>query len=130
MKSGLIFTLTLILLIGFSCNKHTDIPEKLPDDSICNTENPLDDLEWLKEIKTIFEIREIYVGAQIIAYKYYGEDVFWIDDCYGCTDKLIKVYNCSGELICEIGGIAGINTCPDFLEMATDSVMLYDGVQH
>ncbi|MCD4698013.1 MAG: hypothetical protein K8S16_17450 [Bacteroidales bacterium] len=130
MKTKLIFIIIVLALLSFSCNKTTDNQKPFPETGICNTENPLEELEWLKEIKTIIEMREIYVGAQIIAYKYYDEDVFWIDECYGCPDNLIKIYNCSGEVICEFGGISGLNTCPDFFENATDSTMLLNYVQH
>lgn len=99
-------------------------------DLVCNVQNPAEELLWLKEIRLVFEQRMIAVGAQIIQFTYKGQYVFWIDDCYNCPDAMILIYNCSGDIICEIGGIDGRNTCPDFFTQATDSTMLYDNVQH
>ncbi len=95
----------------------------------CNSENPLDDIQWLKERKEILEMSTRIAGWQIVRYRYHGDYVFWIDDCYHCPDGLISVYDCSGEVICEFGGIDGRNTCINFKTEATDSTMLIDAVQ-
>jgi hypothetical protein len=97
---------------------------------VCKVENPIEDLQWLKDIRLVFEQRMIMAGAQIIQYTFQEEYVFWIDDCYNCPDALIQIYNCEGAVICEIGGIDGRDTCPDFLAEATDSIMLFDNVQY
>jgi hypothetical protein len=95
----------------------------------CNTANPLEDIPWLNEIKTVMEMNTRMAGSQIISYSYKGEHVFWIDRCYNCADDIKTVYNCQGEVICEFGGIAGLNTCPDFHSEASDSTMLFNNVQ-
>ena len=41
------------------------------------------------------------------------------------ADGLVLVYNCSGEVICEFGGIDGRNTCADFETEATNPVVLF-----
>ena len=117
--------LAIIMLPLLSC-KTSDNQGRL----ICDTANPLEDLPWLKEIKKVMEISMRAAGGQIISYKYKGDNVFWIDRCYGCADDLIAVYNCQGEVICEFGGIAGLNTCIDFHSEASDSTMLFNNVQH
>jgi hypothetical protein len=114
----------LLLPCQFSCK------EKEHGPGACGTDDPLENIQWLKELKTSLELSAKMAGAQIILYRYHGEDVFWINDCYNCMDGLIQVYNCSGEVICQFGGIIGMNTCPDFFEEATDSTMLWDYVQH
>ena len=129
MKTKLTLITILFAFLMFSCIETDDNQSPLPEEAICNTENPLEDLSWLKKIKTTFETREICMGAQIISYDYFGEDVFWIDGCYNCPDNMISIYNCSGEIICEIGGISGQNNCPDFFEIAKDSTMLFNSVQ-
>lgn len=129
MKINLILLFLLFSFFSFSCKKTAEKQSPPSQDEICNTLNPLEELSWLKEIKTMFELRGGAPGAQIIAYKYNGSDVFWIDDCFGCDDNLIRIYNCTGEVICEMGGIAGLNTCPDFFEKASDSTMLFNYVQ-
>lgn len=97
---------------------------------VCDVEDPLEDLTWLKEIKDVITMRMSPAGAQIIQYTYHGETVFWIDECYNCPDALVTLHNCEGVVICEFGGIDGRNTCPDFATEATDSTMLFDYVNH
>ena len=94
----------------------------------CNFENPLEEVSWLREIVNTLEASMDSVGYEIIRYDYKGSTVFYVNDCFGCSDGIIRVYNCEGEVICEFGGTHGINTCPDFLETATDSTILLDGV--
>ncbi len=36
-----------------------------------------------------------------------------------------QVYNCQGQVICQFGGIAGLNTCPDFYDTATDKKVIW-----
>lgn len=119
----------LLLLIVTSCNEDRKdvVPE--PGQNFCNTQNPLEDLIWLKELKDSFEMSEKAPGAQIIGYQYENNDVFLINGCIGCSDEMWQVYDCSGNVICQFGGIAGLNTCPDFFETVTDSTMLYSNVQ-
>lgn len=125
----MILKLSLLLMMAFvslvSC--------ETKDDDInltCDSDNPLEDIQWLKEKKQNLEIGMGMAGWQIIRYRYKGDYVFWIDPCYQCTDGLVSVYNCSGEVICEFGGIDGRNTCIDFETEASDSIMLIDAVQH
>ena len=96
----------------------------------CGTKDPLEDLAWLKQKKQVMELNMGIAGSQIIQYTYKNNTVFWIDECYSCADNMISVYNCAGEVICQFGGIAGINTCIDFETEATDSTMLYNNVQN
>ena len=124
MKYLMIISLCLI----FACTNNKDDAKLTPAREYCGTTKPLEELTWLKEIKAVMVVNANATGGQIIAYKYEGEDVFWVDDCYSCDDKVVVVYNCEGEVICEFGGISGQNTCPDFAEKATDSVMLFTNV--
>jgi hypothetical protein len=117
--------LAVIMLSMLSC-KTSDNNHNL----ICGTANPLEDLPWLKQIKEVMAMNTRMAGSQIIRYSYKGEDVFWIDMCYNCADDLVSVRNCQGDVICEFGGIAGLNNCPDFHSQASDSTMLFDNVQH
>lgn len=109
----------LILVFLFSCSQETS-------DNF--SANPFHEYEWLNNIKLNLEVSAKQSGAQIIQYTYNQNTVFWIDGCYNCFDNLISIYNDEGEVICEIGGIAGLNTCPDFLDKATDSIMLWNYV--
>jgi len=65
------------------------------------------------------------IKSEVIRYKYNNQTVFYIDSCKGCADSMGVVYNCAGEVICQFGGIAGFNTCPDFFEKATSKKVLW-----
>ena len=106
-----VFYSLFISLSFISCLKDENVTNFSPT-------NPLESLEWLKEKKENFERLMNSVKVEIFQFKYEGHDVFLINDCVDCTDALIKVYNCDGEVICEFGGIAGLNTCPDFQDNA------------
>ncbi len=86
----------------------------------CNAKNP-QDLPWLRRI--IDENQSNRHGAEITRYTYKGKSVFLVDLCKQCDDGLSNVYNCEGEVICRFGGIAGLNTCPDFSEPAAGEVI-------
>lgn len=114
-----IILFTLLFSLAPSCEYITVA------DKPCNVEDPLKDLEWLKEIKTAMELNMGAAGSQIIQYTYNDSTVFWVDICAGCADNMIVVYNCKGDEVCKFGGIAGFNTCPDFEENATDKTLLF-----
>ena len=128
MKKNIFITLTLVLLVvaPYSCEQDME----LADMQVCNVENPLEDLQWLKDIKQTIQISMGPAGTQIIQYTYEGNPVFWVDLCYMCPDGLIQVYNCEGEVICEFGGIDGKNTCIDFETEATDSTNLFRSINN
>lgn len=88
----------------------------------CDVYNPLKKLGWLHKIKQQAGERT----SSIIWYRYQEEDVFLIADCDNCPDGMAVVYNCEGETICEFGGIAGLNTCPDFFDTAAKQKTLWE----
>jgi hypothetical protein len=114
-------TIVLWFLFGFlACDKAQ------ADDPLCISNDPLEEIDWLKDIKEMLEQRANPTGGQIIQFTYQGACVFWVDTCYGCADNLIRVYDAEMNVVCEFGGIAGFNTCPDFERAATDQKMLFD----
>lgn len=106
-----VFYSLIISLSLLSCTKQENVTSS-------NAVNPLENLEWLKKKKENFERLMNSVKVKITQYQYNNQDVFLINNCVGCADALTKVYNCQGELICEFGGIGGLNTCPDFQSKA------------
>ena len=96
------------------------------DEKVCEVDNPLENLTWLKEIRVGFELSSFYVKRKILQYDYKNETVFFIDSCNGCADNLTIVYNCEGSIICEFGGIGGLNTCADFTAEATNEITLWE----
>jgi len=65
------------------------------------------------------------VSGEVIRYHYKGQTVYYVDTCKGCEDSMAIVYTCSGEVLCEFGGIAGFNTCPDFADKATGKKVIW-----
>ncbi|WP_299714358.1 hypothetical protein [uncultured Tenacibaculum sp.] len=106
-----VFYSLIISLSLFACSKQEYHTDKYAI-------NPLENLEWLKQKKENFERLMNSVKVEILLFKYLEERVYVINDCVNCTDALTKVYNERGEVICEFGGIAGVNTCPDFQDNA------------
>ena len=118
---NLIILLILVSLV--SCKKEEAEKEVL---TTCNVETPLVELEWLANIKFTFDVDQGAFRNKISHYEYNGNDVFLIEGCYQCDDAGSYVADCDGEIICEFGTIAGINTCPDFGTTATLIEVLYD----
>ncbi|HEY9116871.1 MAG TPA: hypothetical protein VIN11_03540, partial [Roseivirga sp.] len=56
--------------------------------------------------------------AHVDAYQYEGEKIYIFDPGSGYADWLYTAYNQDCEVICEFGGFAGLNTCPDFNKKA------------
>lgn len=104
----------------------TSCPTDLDFETTCNVDIHLENLTWLKEIKNSFEQSSSITKNEIVKYEYNNETVFLIDSCKDCADNLIVVYNCEGIVICEFGGIAGLNTCPDFETNAIKIAVLWE----
>ena len=92
-----IFKISIIFLLfglmGAGCEK-----EEPP--CACGIENPLENLDWLKQIldsepKT-FKVYSFTSG---------GNEYIVIDSFVG--NALMQFYSCDGELQCEVGGAAG-----------------------
>ena len=71
------------------------------------------------------ELGDKLPGNEIYAFKYKGQVVFLVGGCDNCSDSMGQLYTCDGQVICLFGGIAGLNTCPDFNDTATDQVLIW-----
>jgi hypothetical protein len=87
-----------------------------------------ENLQWLHDIKVGLEINLSISAGQIIQYVYNNNCVYLVDDCFNCDDSLVQVYDIDGEIICQFGGIAGLNTCSDFFDTATHKRYLFNNV--
>lgn len=96
-------------------------------ESTCaTTQNPLEDLDWLKKQKEAFELDMSPQQQIIVRYQYQNEDYFAISDCFNCPDYFTTFYNCLGEEICRTGGLIGENTCSsDFTKNAVKKETLF-----
>lgn len=91
-----------------------------PSSKTCG-EDPLENIEWLKELVNNTDTN----GLEIIQYNYKEQIVFSINSCLNCADNLIVVFDCERNKVCEFGGIAGLNTCPDFDTEATNGTIIF-----
>jgi hypothetical protein len=111
----------LIVMLMSACVPETPgvVPE--PDDNdppqkVCNVDNPLTDLPWLKEIIDGFE-KDAGAGykghARIYQCNYKNGVGFLLEMCVGCPDAGYWLRSCEGESLCIIGGFAG-DRCTEF----------------
>jgi hypothetical protein len=78
-------------------------PDLPCENKICNVDNPLTDLAWMKEMfdKNIVSASKIYQCT-------YKDGIGFIF----LTGSMGFFYNCAGEMLCILGGSIGA-TCPD-----------------
>lgn len=81
-------------------------------------------ITWLKKIEADLQQNKS-VKSEIIQYQYNRQNVYYVDACIGCPDGLTIVYSCNGEVLCQFGGIAGLNTCIDFAEKAIKKKVIW-----
>ena len=116
-KAVLLFSFAV--LVFSSCDENNTVTE------VCNLENPLENLTFLKDAKDAIDRIDCGGKSSITQFRYNSEIVFEINICSGITDGETQIYNCAGDVICAFGGISGQNTCPDFEKNTTDKVVLY-----
>ena len=79
--------------------------------------------DWLSEMIRGFKRSD--QKAEVYYYEYKGEPVFAVNFCVGCADSMTTVYNCDQGVVCQFGGIAGLNTCPDWQDEAKNEKLLF-----
>ena len=106
----------LLLMLGLAqCDKPVD-PTICPD-----SENR----DWYKELTNQYKPWS-HIKVEIYSYTYNSQMVIGVHTVEPtCCDMMDVVYDCSGNSICQFGGIAGLNTCPDFASTATDKKLLF-----
>jgi len=112
--------LLLPIVLFLSCEEEQD-PVKNCDD------NPLENIDWLKKLVDTENNTdaENSNGLEITQYTYKKQTTFLINNCVNCADNLTILYDCEQNKLCEFGGIAGVNTCPDFEKEATNKTVLF-----
>ncbi|MDR2556295.1 MAG: hypothetical protein LBC49_01115 [Bacteroidales bacterium] len=107
MKKVIIFLFcALPLLLCCTCTNEQKNPPK-----VCNVDNPLTDLPWLKAIvdEIVLDVKNGNPLSVSIYQCIYGsnETGFLVE-----IGNMNPFYNCSGEILCIMGGVAG-ETCPE-----------------
>ena len=115
----------LILLFAFAltqCDKNEVDPEVCTD-----SENK----DWYANLinqynTTPMDNWGVPPKVKIYSYTYNGQKVIAVNIIEPtCCDMMDVVYDCSGNVICQFGGIAGLNTCPDFADTAIDKKLIF-----
>ncbi|WP_299059018.1 hypothetical protein [uncultured Polaribacter sp.] len=124
MFKNIYFTVLIAFLTLVSCeeNDNTNNDEVI---IVCNTQEPLQDLGFLKDAKNTIDAIDCGGRSSITQFTYNSETVFEVIICDQISDGQTLVYNCAGETICTFGGIVGANTCVDFEKLRTDKIILY-----
>lgn len=93
----------IIITIVPSCNS-----DKTP--CACGIENPQENIEWLKDLLNRVYCVEVYTVI------YNNEEYIGIRDCPRIVDGMTVIYDCSGNKVCEFGGLFLGSGCtlPDF----------------
>ena len=116
MKTNML-KITALLVIIVSCMLACNDPKPEPkgdenpkDSVICEFENPLTDLLWLKdkvdEITLQFQDNPLHIA--IYQCTYGDEETGFLID----KGNIKSFYNSEGEILCAMGGITGA-TCPE-----------------
>ena len=118
MKTQLVLLFGLVFLL-FGCE------DEEMDFSLCE-DNPIENVTWIRDLVKEQDLIDTINTLEIVQYNYEGNTVFSVDKCpYNCSDSLINVYDCDQNLICEFGGITGLNTCPDFATKAINQGVVF-----
>lgn len=106
----------LLLVITFAqCDKPIE-PSICPD-----SENR----DWYRTLTKQYK-RSNHIKVEIYSYTYNAQMVISVQTVEPtCCDFMDVVYDCSGNVICQFGGFAGLNTCPDFGTEATDKKLIF-----
>lgn len=111
------FMFGIFLFAAFSCEDE-DNPL-----SVCGIEEPQENIAWLKEIiekRTNAELLE-GIKAEIYCINYNGDYIIEVILCVDCADGIITYYDCEGNVFCQAGGIAGVISCPEDLNVNYDN---------
>ena len=101
---------TLFASLLLSCNKdNTDFRFDYDGPCHCSVDNPLQDLQWLHNTAVRFESMRDIQWAKIFICTYDStHQGFIIDPCVQCNDGMQSFTDCEGNLLGNLGGIAGI----------------------
>lgn len=119
MRKTVIITFALVSLLA-SCNT-ANLTEN--EELNAKISHACSDRTWLDQ--EIALLKSLNTTARLTQYTYQHEVVFMVETCLECVDSMTTVYTCDGTAICLFGGIAGFNTCPNFVETATDKKIIW-----
>ena len=96
-----LINIMIIIMIGVFTTCEKDKCEEC----VCGELNPEKNIDWLKE-----QIESRPFCTYVYAFKFSKKQYISIEDCPG-PDSQIRIYDCSGELKCRIGGYSAGDMC-------------------
>lgn len=109
----------LFSLSGIACEKEDSI-------SVCGINDPLNNLHWLRDIKTSLEENNDINSAQIILYKLDNVDYIYVQKSIALAyDFPNTIYDCEGNEKFNCGGNQPIDACSTFFFKAEKITILW-----
>ena len=102
MKRSILNLAAILLLVAgsFSCmiSCKKEHPVENPD-QVCGVDNPLTDLEWLRQ--RVADLASSTTHARITQCTYETNKIgFLIEPCVGCLNIMCEFVNCDGIVLC------------------------------
>ena len=102
----------LFVLVGASCEK-----EQTPAVcAVCGVRDPLQKLDWLKDLRISLKRNSNVISAKIILYKWNDLDYIGVQQSIRSTYDLPNpIFDCSGKVKYSCGGNQPVDSCSIFL---------------
>jgi len=94
--------------------------------AISNCEDPASDAvpqEWLDQ--RIAQLRQDDYTAEIYQLKFKWGYGYFVNPCTQCADYYTYTYDKCGTLVCQSGGIAGTNYCPQIYQEDAEKKLIW-----
>ena len=118
MKIRVLKILTILIILTVN---HISCKDESSNKKICNVNNPLTDLPWLKvkvdELTLLSQDNSLHISIYQCKY---GDRQIGFFEFHGNANPF---YNCDGEVLCVLGGVVG-ETCPQL--NITEKKLIWD----
>ncbi|MBR6331354.1 MAG: hypothetical protein IKR79_06885, partial [Bacteroidales bacterium] len=102
------FVILMAVLMSSTCKKDRSALHFDYDGPChCGVENPLEELDWLYTMAEDFESSSQWATISTCLYGS-AQQGFIVDPCVQCDDGMQSLFDCQGNLLGNLGGIAGI----------------------
>lgn len=119
-KISFISLILILIITGCENEKETSV-------SVCGIENPLSNLEWLRNLKTGLENDFNVKSAQIVLYRLDNSDYIYVQKSVASTYDLPNtIYDCEGNEKYKCGGNQPVDSCTTFFSEAQKIKILWE----
>jgi len=124
-KFSFLFLMAIgLMAMGSSCKKSPNNPE--PQENVCNTKDPINDLHWLKV--NIERIKKDNCLNVIYQYDYNNQQVYYIGaDPVACYEPTFLIVKCTGDTLCHTtNALTGKDNCdPNLFNNLKNKKLIY-----